>query len=161
MYVWTNLFDLFLRKVFFRKVNSWQIFVDCLGLFAKGAIQKNTNRKCSDCGAYSLKKWHRNFFVVAWEFFASHAKIKKFTNRVLRSSKRENFRVACTEENWHSERLSSWLQLQCFTPKSVIGLHPLLFKTTFGWQRSRLPRFWKMCRQTEKMLLWKCYLCSK
>ncbi|OWR83052.1 hypothetical protein SJDPG12_03210 [Porphyromonas gingivalis SJD12] len=40
MYVRTNLFDLFLRKVFFRKVNTWQIFVDCLGLFAKGAIQK-------------------------------------------------------------------------------------------------------------------------
>ncbi|KXC09142.1 hypothetical protein AT291_03700 [Porphyromonas gingivalis] len=65
MYVRTNLFDLFLRKVFFRKVNSWQIFVDCLGLFAKGAIQKNTNRKSSDCGAYSLKKWREIFFVVA------------------------------------------------------------------------------------------------
>ncbi|MGP1620038.1 DUF1661 domain-containing protein [Porphyromonas gingivalis] len=33
------------------------------------------------------------------EFFVCRAKIKKITRHVFWSSKRENFRVACTEEN--------------------------------------------------------------
>ncbi|WP_237073541.1 DUF1661 domain-containing protein [Porphyromonas gingivalis] len=33
------------------------------------------------------------------EFFVCRAKIKKITRHVFGSSKRENFRVACTEKN--------------------------------------------------------------
>jgi len=45
------------------------------------------------------EKWNQNFFVPAREFFVCRAKNKKFMRHVFGSSKRENFRVACTEKN--------------------------------------------------------------
>nr|WP_262908966.1 DUF1661 domain-containing protein [Porphyromonas gingivalis] len=38
-----------------------------------------------------MKKWNRNFFVVARKFFISRAAVKKISRHVLGSVKRGNF----------------------------------------------------------------------